>query len=80
MLLYLEKIPRISPRSEIEFPFRNIYISYKIYGSNERITTDVRWKTNTPYINHKMIFPLNHELILDMVTPNSLKFQLIFHK
>jgi len=66
MLLYIEKIPKIIPREEKEFPFRNIYIAYKIYGSTERVVTDVRWKTNTPYIDHKMVFPISGEHISKM--------------
>mmetsp|Transcript_36759 Transcript_36759/g.32981 ORF Transcript_36759/g.32981 Transcript_36759/m.32981 type:complete len:221 (-) Transcript_36759:5279-5941(-) len=61
MMLYIEKIPKVVPRADKEFPFRNVYISYKIYGSNEGVRTDVRWRTNTPYIDHKMVIPISQD-------------------
>lgn len=67
MMLYIERIPKIIERTQLDFPFRNIYVSYKIYGTNETIRSDIRWKTNAPYLDHQMVFPLSPEAIMKMV-------------
>ena len=66
MLVYIERAVRLESRKGKELPFRNAYVAYKIYSTGERVKTHVRWRTNTPYFDHKMVFPIGKEHIKRM--------------
>lgn len=67
MMLYVERIPKVIERRQPDIKPRNIYLSYKIYGTSETIKSDVYWKSDAPYIDHEMLFPLSIESIMKMV-------------
>ncbi len=65
-LLYIDRIPKIINRKDAQFPFRNVYIAFRIYGTSEKVQTETRWKTNTPYFDYKLIFPISLDHLVKM--------------
>jgi hypothetical protein len=66
MLVYVERVQRISSRPAIDNPFRNLYVSFKMYGTTVVVKSPVRQRTNTPFIDHKTIMPVSYDSALKM--------------